>query len=292
MGVPSPKLEEEMMMRRHAWLAVAAALALAAGCDDEPAETDGGVDAAAPGEDAGGGGMDGAVDAGGGNEDAGGGEEDGGTADSGTMADAGPPLMVDGCAEATITIQDDCPDFTACGGTLDDPNYCYTGICIEEAEILGPLGRYCTDASIESAVGAIAGRVSFLSATEVHRESVSHIEATLAVPSNCVVVLLAGGCGPELAMRIQDEVPGSSASCAPAGDQCRCDVTLDLSVNMTESFTADPSTGALIIGTDTSARTFEYCVDETSGVLQFRETTDDEDAIIEPGIQSLAPSAS
>lgn len=278
------------MMRRHAWIAVAAALALAA-CDDDPAEADGGVDAAAPGEDAGGGGMDaggggGDEDAGGGgDEDAGAGDEDGGTADSGTMADAGPPLMVGDCAEAPITIQADCPEFTACGGTITEPDYCYTGICIEEEQILGELREACNSVSIESgsAMGRIAGRVSF-SPTQLTRESVSHVEATFILPStDCVAVLV---CGSILEDQIESRVPGSTASCTTAGGDCRCDVTLETAVDMTEAYTADTGAGTLTL--NVSERTFDYCLDDTSGTLQFVETTEG-GTVFEPGVQSLEP---
>lgn len=276
-------------MRRQAWLAMAAALALAA-CDGETTEADAGSDAGTtPGTDAGG--MDAGRDAGPGEEDGGtdaGGMDDGGS-DGGTVTADGGPLIVGDCEGAPITVAEECPEFTACGGTISDSVYCYTGVCIDEDTILGPLSAVCAGSTLEDPSGMIAGQVTFLSATQVQRETVSHAEVTLVIPATCAALAFIGCDGFE--GQIEDNVPGSTASCSMATDApCRCVVTIDSSLDMTESFTANETTGVLTVGTGSSMRTYGYCVDDTDGSLQFEETTPGGGA--EPGVQSLAPAPS
>ena len=273
-------------MRRQTWLAIAAALALTA-CDGETTEADAGSDAATPTTDAGG------MDAG---RDAGPDDEDGGTdagtvvadggADGSTADPDGGPLVVGDCTGAPITVAEDCPAFTACGGTLSDSVYCYTGVCIDEDTILGPLSTVCAGSTLEDPSGMIAGQVSFLPGNQVQRETVSHAEVTLVIPATCPALTFLGCDG--LEGQIEDRVPDSTASCSMAtGAPCRCVVTIDSAVDMTESFTANETTGVLTVGTGSSMRTYRYCADETDGSLRFEETTPGGGA--EPGIQSLAP---
>jgi hypothetical protein len=225
--------------------------------------------------------------------DAGGADEDGGT-DAGSVADAGSdagadpdsgPLMVGDCAAAPITLAADCPDFTACGGEIAEGDYCYTGVCIEEASILDPArdGASCPTARLENASGMIAGQVSFLAGDQVRRETVSHAEVTLVFPSTCVLAVLgcsvAGG-------QIEDSIPGSSATCSVVGGDCRCDITIDSAVDTTDSYTADETAGVLTVGTGGGQREYGYCADDTDGTIDFVETTED---ALEPGIQSIAP---
>lgn len=114
-----------------------------AGRDGGDGQMDAGArdDAGGGDDDAGGGGMD-AGDAGGGADDGGGGSDDGGGADDGGMTgdDGG---MAGGCVPGPVTIQETCPDFTACGGLLEG-EWCYTGVCVEEAELLEIIPDICT----------------------------------------------------------------------------------------------------------------------------------------------------
>lgn len=272
-------------MRRQTWLAIAAALALAA-CDGETTEADAGSDAGTtPTTDAGG------RDAG---RDAGPDDEDGGTdagtvvadggADGGSTDPDGGTIMVGDCTGAPVSVIADCPDFTACGGEIAEDDYCYTGVCIEEDTIIGPARTQsgCATARLEDAGGTIAGQVSFLPGGQVSRETVTHVEATIVFPSACTLIVF--GCT-AIGAQIEDGIPGSSASCTVVSGECRCDIAIDSSVDTTEGYVA--SAGTLTVGAGSTERTYDYCVDETDGSLRFVETT--EDGTLEPGIQSIAP---
>ena len=215
-------------MRRQAWLGMAAALALAA-CDGETTEADAGTDAGTtPATDAGA--MDAGRDAGA-EDDAGtdAGTTDDGGSDGGTVTADGGPLMVGDCEGAPITVAEECPAFTACGGTISDSVYCYTGVCIDEDTILGPLSAVCAGSTLEDPSGMIAGQVTFLSTTQLQRETVSHAEVTVVIPATCAVLGIIGCEG--LEGQIESRVPDSTASCSMAtGAPCRCVITIDLSL--------------------------------------------------------------
>lgn len=252
-------------MRRHAWLGFVAALALVA-CDDDEPDKDGGPDAIDAGRDGG---------------------EDAGGVDAGGDLDAGGDAATDGgdgatCAPTTVTIEESCPTFTACGGAIAEGGYCYEGLCIEEDELLAPMAPFCAGIVIESATGTVTGRVTFLPGNQVERVSVTELEVTGSIPSTCVVT----SCD-EVGTLTEAQIPGSSANCVMT-DECRCEVTIVTTVEVTDSYTVDTAGGTFTVGTDDAERTYEYCVDTEDGSLDFRDSSG---GLTEPGIQRIAPDA-
>lgn len=250
-----------------------------AGRDGGDGQMDAGArdDAGGGDDDAGGGGMD-AGDAGGGADDGGGGSDDGGGADDGGMTgdDGG---MAGGCVPGPVTIQETCPDFTACGGLLEG-EWCYTGVCVEEAELLEIIPDICTATLGSDVMGTIVGRAEFSSGM-VTREVRTRITGTVNIVCGLV------NCSLVESVANTQLAPFGTASCADAATTgCDCSVTIETMVDETSPYTTTP-TGELTVVTGPGQRTYEYCVVESDGTLRARETTPGGGA--EPGIQSLAP---
>jgi len=233
-------------------------------------------DEAAPGEGE-------AADGGGGGEDAGGGEDGGGTGDGGTMTGD--------CAPADVELMETCPAFTACGGAVAGA-WCYTGICIEEEEIIDPsesIGT-CTGADLvlSDFSGTVTGRVEFVESPAgdtVTRSATTHTEASIGIPSSCVGGLGATVCAGTVTMALEMALgDGGSASCAATTDGgCDCDVSLDTSIDSADGYSIMGN--RIRVGMGSSARMFDYCV-EGDGSFRFRETTADAQ---EPGVQTISP---
>jgi hypothetical protein len=196
--------------------------------------------------------------------------------------DAGPPFdagSIGGCVAAPVTIQDSCPDFTACGGTPSG-SWCYSGICIETADFLGPAVEalaLCPNLVLDLG-GTVVGRLEFTGGTNVTREATTHIEGTASIPGLCLTI--AGRTCADVEAAIDGQLaPNGSATCSVgAGNVCNCSAVWDLLVNDAATYTVTDST--LTVG----ARTYDFCAQETS--FEFVDTTTDG---AEPGIQSTVP---
>jgi hypothetical protein len=259
-------------MKRLAFLGLA--LVLAVGCDDGTTPTDSGTgtDSGMPGTDSGMTGVDSGM-----------GTDSGMTGtDSGPGDDAGPTdggVVTGDCTAAPITIMATCPTFTPCGGSPSGA-YCYTDVCITEAEVLGSAASVCPTLMITSSSGSVTGRVEFLAGMMVSRMATTHVEGTVAVPPSCVI----GGCGTVETLMNNALMPNGSATCTPAGGgACTCDIVLDANIDNTSTYTTSGNT--LTVGAAGSARTYDYCV-ESGGQMRFRETTAMAQEI---GVQTLTP---
>jgi hypothetical protein len=239
-------IPEEETMRSRAWLVAAFLLV---GCDDEDAGMDSGMPEArgdAGHEDAG------AVER---DEDAGldGGapREDGGVVDGGRGE----------CAPAEVLIGASCPALTPCGGELAEGDYCHAGLCVARDELLAPLlTRYCAGIVVEEATGSATGRVS-LAGGAMEWHSVAILEVRALFPAVCVV----NGCD-EIATLVEREIVGSSATCASVADQCRCELTIEASVDSVDGYVVDPGAGVITVGTE---RRYDYCI-EADGSIRMR----------------------
>jgi hypothetical protein len=271
----------EELMRRAYWNCIVLAFGGIAiiGCDGgEEGDADGGIvirdsgarrDTGSDPEDSGA-----RMDSGGGEEDSGGGgDEDGGggTADGGSVGD---------CVPAAIDLMEDCGAFDNCGGELSG-SHCYTAVCLEEGEILGPLEALCEGAMIEDFSGFVVGSVDF-GAEELAREARTHVEGTIVIPPTALCVFL--GCD-GLEDQINERLAGrGSADCSDtAAGGCSCDIELDTETDESTPYTT--SGGEITLEDD---RTYDYCVGE-DGDVQVRETTPGEATDREPGIQTLSP---
>ena len=256
-------------------LALLTTLALLGACDS-PAE----VDAGPTGTDAG---PNVGTDAGSADMDAG---SDAGPieVDAGPVAtDAGPAedaqVNVGNCQQAPITIEATCPTFTACPATLDGA-YCYTGICIEESEIIPEEAAICPGITITNVVGGVTGRVEFnATASTVSRDIVSDVAATITVPGSCTAFFTC----PNIEQTIRENLgAGGTADCT-MGANCVCEVAFGASIDTEDGFVAGPN-NSVIIGTGNGARTFEHC--ESGGTTSFVDVSTTN---VEPGIQTVAP---
>lgn len=243
-------------MRDLTALMTCCALALA-GCDGD--ET---TDAGPPGTDSGPGG----VDAGPGGVDAGPGGIDAGPFDTGT------------CMAAPATIEPTCPAFSACGGALED-SWCYSSICIEQADLFGGfMGCMASDVDWSGVTGTVQGRVLF-DGTTVRRVATIQLMGPVVIPASCV--LFPGICGGTVTMAINSALmPDGSASCTDRmGGGCDCDIMITTGIDSDAAYTV---AGDQFM---TEGRTFDYCV-EMDGSLRVEEVGVDAEEI---ALQSFTP---
>ncbi len=241
-------------MKKHGLILVMATLMW--GCGGEDPGMDSGVDTGTPVDT---GGM---VDTGtpidGGGVDAGGGTDAGGASDAPVMLpDAGEPIGM-----ATITLEETCPAFAACGGDIEG-TWHYESICIEEAEILGPIEERCAGSEILASSGTAYGTLT-VGPTTIRREIGTSVTAVVALGTGCTVL-----CG-AVASIVESMAPGTEAECAiDAGDgRCHCSVIFVNELDETNGYTIEG--GDTVVTTDKTPRTFEYCV-ESGGELRVRE---------------------
>lgn len=280
-------------MRRLACFGIVMALCVG-GCDGETEDPDAGTpgtdSGTTPDEDAGtepdeDAGTEPEEDAGTEPGDDAGAEEDAGSTDGGTTDPDGGTTTT--CAPGTVTIEETCPAFTACGS--DDPGdvvgeWCYTNVCVEEDELI-PEGAsaFCSSIEFVSSSGEVTGSVAFTEST-VARDAMLEIEAT--------VMLTCTG-GPAACTSIQTmlhnfaSARGGSAVCETSGGGCLCMIELADALSSADTYTVDETDGEITVGTGADERTYDYCVED--GDLRFRDTSADER---EPGIQTLTPDPS
>lgn len=185
---------------------------------------------------------------------------------------------------ATITIQETCPAFTACGG---DPvgMWTYQSICIEEAGIESLFAGTCPGTEILSGSGSANGVVT-ITPTTITRMIDTDVTAQVQVGSRTCINICATIPGVVMMM-----VPGATASCTRGMDgmgnaTCLCDVVFTSTLD--ESNTYEIQGGNTIVtdaGTATE-RTFEYCI-EPDGSLRSREVGT---GMLEPGISTATSS--
>lgn len=249
------------------------------GCD-EATDADAGPDRADAGT-ADAGSVDGGQDDGG-PVDGGpmdGGRADGGRLDGGADADGGPTTGA--CPAAPVQILASCPAFAPCGGALEGA-FCYAGICIEEAELLGRARDFCPTVELREHMGTVTGRVVFFDdgGPNVSRVATTHVEGTVYVPPSCAF----GMCGTVEATIDMGLGPGGTATCAADGSAgCVCEIVLDSAIDSSEPYVASGNT--ITVDPAGSARTFDYCV-EGDGTLRFRETGGEAQEL---GVQTLTP---
>lgn len=234
------------MTKHGLWLVMAA---LAWGCGGDDPGTDSGVDSGST------------VDAGGtdtGIPDTGGPGTDAGMSDAPVMLpDGGTPI-----GDAEITIAASCPAFAACGGDIEGV-WNYQSVCIEESEILEPINGVCEGSLILSASGTAHGTIT-VDATEIRREIGTAVSAVVSLGTTCT-----GFCGGAPAI-IMSMFPGTTATCAvDTGDaRCHCSIVFVNELDETNGYTIEG--GDTVVTTDSSPRSFEYCV-EDGGELRVRE---------------------
>lgn len=238
-------------MNKHGlWLVMAS---LVWGCGGDDPGMDSGVDTGATVDT--GGGTDTGAPVDGGGTDAG---SDAAATDAPVMLpDAGTPI-----GEAEITLAESCPAFEACGGDILG-TWNYQSICIEESEILDPINGVCANSIILSASGTARGVVT-ITPTQIQREIATSVSAVVSLGPTCTA--LCGGAAPIIMMRF----PGTSATCAvDAGDgRCHCSVIFVNELEETNGYTIEG--GDTLVTTDSTPRSFEYCVEE-GGELRVHE---------------------
>jgi hypothetical protein len=194
-------------------------------------------------------------------------DEDGGSLDARAPdafvpPDANRDAFVPG--GGTITLSEDCPDFVPCGGSIVG-TWAYESICIEHSEITGAFPLICaTGTVIEAGGGTVDGTIT-ATETSITRRIDTATNATILINPTCSGL----GCD-NLEMMVESMVPGAMATCVEAGttpERCRCDVTFNTTIDETQTYTITGNT--MTTGT---GRTFDICVDASSGTLQYRET--------------------
>lgn len=237
------------MSKHGLWLVMAS---LAWGCGGDDPGMDSGVDTGGTLDT--GGGTDTGVDTGG---------TDSGSADAGMsdtpvmLPDAGTPI-----GEATITLEESCPAFEACGGAIEG-TWHYQSICIEEAEIIGPIEEFCAGSIILASSGTAYGTLT-VTPTSIQREIGTAVTAVVSLGTSCTAL-----CG-AVAGIVESMAPGTDAECAlDAGDgRCHCSIVFVNELDETNGYTIQG--GDTVVTTDSTPREFEYCV-EDGGELRVRE---------------------
>lgn len=186
---------------------------------------------------------------------------------------------------ATITIEETCPAFTACGG---DPvgMWTYESICIEEAGIEELFAGTCPGTEILSGSGSANGEVTITSTT-ITRMIDTDVTARVQVGGTTCIRICSAIPGV-----VEMMVPGATAVCTAGmdgsgNDTCLCDVVFTSTLD--ESNTYEIQGGDTIVtdaGTATE-RTFEYCI-EPDGSLRSREVGT---GMLEPGISTATSSS-
>lgn len=222
-------------------------------------------------------GSDAGADAG---TDSGSGATDGGT--DAALGDGGTSA----CATAPVQIMDTCPAFSACGGAVSG-TWCYTGVCVTTAELLGDATSLCPTITLTTGSGMVTGRVEFAgsgaSGTVTRQVSVRG-SGSVFVPQSCLDSFAVDCAGVE-SLAPSFVPPSVTITCASAtGGGCNCAFVLASDVNTMDAY--DLVGNVIVTHPPAGDRRFDYCV-ETDGSLRFHETTADG----ELGTQSLAPAA-
>lgn len=173
----------------------------------------------------------------------------GGTAGSGGSGGSG------GSVGGTVTVTDSCeqPACGADGGDLMDTSWTYTGVCVEEGDVMDPLLQVCEDIELVSVSGSVEGTLDFMSNTFEQDASVS-IDATVYVPSTCpqgsnctLLQTIAATLGGLTGVQCDNDTENP--------DDCVCVVPLDTQMMNDGSYSTDGT--SLTLG----ANEFEYCAD-------------------------------
>ncbi len=208
-----------------------------------------------------GGGAGGAAGGGGGATGGGGGSRP----DAGpVILDAGTPGVDGGTLfppTVPLTFMATCGPVAPCAGN-EIGNWMYSAGCIDNSAftlLSGLVAQLGCTSTISGKNGAIAGAVVF-DGTNVHRNVVGLVNFHFAaVGQTCVA----------LCSNVSGQLPaGMTGTCAATGSACECDLSFDLSDNLTQPYTY---TGGML-ATATSMEQYNTCI--TGPSLAYRETTD------------------
>lgn len=213
--------------------------------------------------------------------------DDGGTpAGDGGMAqgDAGPMRDLGlNCAPGTVTVQQNCPAFSACGGSLTG-SYCYTNLCLSTADLSITTFGTCDLSALDpsSLTGTVNGGAVF-TADQVNRVAKVELSGTLSLPATSGCSL--GSCSTiQNLLNVAIQSRGATATCTArtTSPQLGCDCALSIvqNVDQMEGFTASGNTI-----TTASGRTYDYCI--SGSTLGLTETTTTSNLTPEPGNQTL-----
>lgn len=199
--------------------------------------------------------------------------------DGGTTVEAGGGADVDGDSGSLdgrdATTDDvpitygECSEFSKCGGDIRG-EWTVSGGCVRQ-DAFDAAKAGCPGFT-ESDVSIFANGTLVATSTVVERTLTVKFSATFLIPTSCAPIpvndcsliaaaLQAGATG----------VPGvpkfDSATCVGVNDACDCDVSVSITEQRSDTYTATDG----VITTEDPTRTFEYCAEE--GRTTYLETT-------------------
>lgn len=149
-----------------------------------------------------------------------------------------------------------CAAFAPCTDPVDG-TYAVTGGCIDDP--LAPFRGACPGLVQKSLTGTVAGTVAFAGGMMTRNVS-STLSAKITLPAECTQGAPCAFVGPF----IQNQVPGSTASCTGAS-ACDCDVKITVTDNVADTYTQTASSVATGAGD-----TFDVC--KTGKILEYTQT--------------------
>jgi hypothetical protein len=163
-----------------------------------------------------------------------------------------------GPSAATVSLQDTCPDFTPCGGSVEG-TWDYTGGCAELD--LSQLKQACSGIAVSDTSATVTARVVF-AAGQVNRTYTATGKAKLNVPAVCAQP--AGGCT-VLPSEIQSG--GNTATCTDDGSGgCNCNITSTTNDEKVDSYTVQ---GETVVTGD--GNQYDFCVN--GGSMTYRHSS-------------------
>ena len=190
----------------------------------------------------------------------------GGAGDSGGAAgvDAGPPCTpiedIPKPVQVSLDVQPSCTADTPCGGAIDDTEWAYSNVCLDQDEIFQDVYAECPSSQLNG-VGdvSLTGSLKLSAGTATHTANISGT-GVFQIPNACHYC----DCkGMQEVLKLQGAGPNTFCyeDCYP-DLSCRC--LVDFEIEVTSEDTYELSGDTLVLGSGTQ---YDYCASTTSLTL-------------------------